>query len=355
MKRVYDGVSFEPWVGKNYDDGRVITAASGDAAPDVMRMDLTWVAQFAKLGALQSVSGLDGFDGIKRNALSAPMETGYYGGEYYGLPLNTNTTTAVWNMDLLKEFGAAEPPATIDELVALAREHNDPANEKWVFTIAGTYSWAMLPYFWTLGGSITNDDYSAATGYLNGADSVAALDTIASWYKDGVISPAIIGEQPDAWGGMTGGSYAMISEGPWFFSSNDTGFETATTSMPAGKGGSVSIVGGEDLVMFRSSKNQEAAWKFMQYMMSDEAQLAMTGAGLIPTMKSAADKMDTSKTPYLKGYLTQLETARARTPSSNWSQIDTILGTAFEQAIRGEMTAQEALDAAAAQIDPLLD
>ena len=100
---------------------QVITAASGDAAPDVMRMDLTWVAQFAKLGALQSVSGLDGFDGIKSNALSAPMETGYYGGEYYGLPLNTNTTTAVWNMDLLKEFGAAEPPATIDELVALAR------------------------------------------------------------------------------------------------------------------------------------------------------------------------------------------------------------------------------------------
>lgn len=333
---------------------QVITGASGDAAPDVMRMDLTWVAGFAKMGALQDISGFGGFEQIKSNAQKASMDTNYYNGGYYGLPLNSNTTVSVWNMDLLKEFGVTTVPTTMDEVVALAKEHNDPANEKFVFTIAGTYTWAMLPYFWTLGGDITDESFSVASGYLNSEASISALETIAGWFNDGVISHAIIGEQPDAWGGMTGGSYAMISEGPWFFSSNDSGFETQTTSMPAGPGGSVSIVGGEDIVMFKNSKNQDAAWTFMQYMLSDDAQLAMTGAGMIPTTKTAADKMDTSATPYLQAYLDQLETAKARTPSANWGDIDTVLGNAFELVIRGEASAKDALDQAAVQVDELL-
>lgn len=333
---------------------QIITAASGDAAPDVMRMDLTWVSQFGKLGALQDITGFDGFDQIKSNILDAPMATNLYNGSYYGLGLDANTTTSIWNMDLLTKYGVTAPPATIDELVALAKAHNDPANEEWVFTIAGTYTWAMLPYFWTLGGDITNSDYTVATGYLNSDASVKALETIAGWYKDGIISGAIIGEQPDAWGGMCGGKYAMISEGPWFFSSNVTSFKCEATLMPAGPGGSISIVGGQDVVMFKSSTKQDAAWKFMQFLVSDEAQLAMCDSGMIPVTKSATDKMDTSAAPYLDAYLKQLETAKPRTPSANWGQIDTLLGNAFETVIRGEATAKDALDQAAAQIDALL-
>lgn len=333
---------------------QILTGASGDAAPDVMRMDLTWVSGFAKMGALQDVSGFEGFDAIKDNAQKASMDTNYYNGGYYGLPLNSNTTCAIWNLDLLAEFGITEIPTTLDEVVALAKEHNDPANEKFVFTIAGTYTWAMLPYFWSLGGELTNEDFSVATGHLNSDASAKALDTIAGWYKDGVISGAIIGEQPDAWGGMTGGKYCFVSEGPWFFSSNDSGFATETTVMPAGEGGSISIVGGEDIVMFNSSKNQEAAWKFMQFMLSDDAQLAMTNAGMIPTTKTASEKMDTSATPYLRAYLDQLANAKARTPSANWGDIDALLGMAFESVVRGEQTAKEALDQIAPEIDQLL-
>ena len=80
----------------------------------------------------------------------------------------------------------------------------------------------------------------------------------------------------------------------------------------------------------------------------------MTKAGMIPVVKSAMDKVDTSASPYLAAYLEQLKTAKPRTPSANWGQIDTILGKAFETVIRGEATAKDALDAAAAQIDPLL-
>lgn len=333
---------------------QIITSSSGDAAPDVMRIDNTWVAEFAKLGALQDVSGFEGFDAVKAGMLDAPMATNYYNDGYYGIGLDTTTTVAIWNMDLLKEYGVTEPPTTMEELIALAKEHNDPANEQWAFTIAGTYTWAMLPYFWGLGGELTDENFTVATGYLNSETSVNALDTIAQWYKDGTISHAIIGEQPDAWGGMLGGKYAMISEGPWFFSSNDANFECRTTVMPAGVGGSTSIVGGQDIVMSSNCKNQEAAWKFMQYLVSEEAQLAMSEAGMIPVLKSAVEKMNVGETPYLEAYLNQLETAKPRTPSANWGQIDTLLGNTFEQVIRGEVSAKDALDQTAVEVDKLL-
>ena len=107
--------------------------------------------------------------------------------------------------------------------------------------------------------------------------------------------------------------------------------------------------------MFKNSTKQEAAWKFMQYMVSDEAQLAMCDAGMIPVTKSATGKMDTSATAYLDAYLEQLETAKPRTPSANWGQIDSLLGNTFETIIRGEASAKDALDQAATQVDALLN
>lgn len=64
---------------------------------DVIRMDLTWVSQMAKLGALECVNGYDGFDAIAANALEGSLNTTLYKGQNYGLPLNANTTVAVYN------------------------------------------------------------------------------------------------------------------------------------------------------------------------------------------------------------------------------------------------------------------
>ena len=56
----------------------------------------------------------------------------------------------------------------------------------------------------------------------------------------------------------------------------------------------------------------------------------------------------------MDAYLEQLKTAAPRTPSAERPAIEEILNTAFETVLRGNLSAQEALDAAAAQIDALL-
>lgn len=334
-------------------DEQLITAVTGDAAPDVIRLDLTWVSQMAKLGALECLNGYEGFETLAASIMSGSMNTTLYKGQNYGLPLNANTTVAVYNNAVLNEYGFDTPPETLDELMG-ALDKTDPANEKWLFAVSGSYNWAMLPFIWTLGGSVTDENYTTATGYLNSQKTIDALDTIVAWYQNGVIGPAIMGEQPDGWGGIEAGNYSMIVEGPWFFSSEDK-LDTYTPAlMPAVDGRSISIVGGEDIVMTSTSSKKDAAWTFIQFMLEDEQQVAMAGAGMIPVTESAMEKVDTSNSPYVDVYMEQLKTAEARIPCSSWPTIETILNTAFESVLRGEATSQDALTSAATQIDELL-
>lgn len=339
-----------PYEGLNQ---QIITAVAGNTAPDLVRMDITWVAQFAKLGALKALDEMDGFQEILGGALPGPMATTLYKGLHYGLPMNTNTTTGVFNLERLKELGFDAPPTTLEELLGAA-DLAEPQNEKWLFAVQGSFNWAMLPFIWTLGGSITDDAYTTATGYLNGEATVKALETVKSWYDNQLIGACILGEEPATWGGIENGNYAMVVEGPWFYSAGETRPNLPSATIPAVDGRSISIVGGEDLVMLKGTKNAEAAWTFMRFMMTAEAQLPMVSAGMIPTMAALLDQVDISGSPWMEAYLEQLKTAMPRTPSAEWPSIEEILNLTFESILRGAVSAQEGLDSAAAQIDVLL-
>lgn len=334
---------------------QVISAVAGNATPDVMRMDIIWVPEFAKLGALQVVDNLDGFSAIKDKAFNGPMETNYFNGHYYGIPQDTNTKIAIYNKTLLQQAGLTEPPKTFDELIAAAEKIK--AKDRWGIAIGGANTWGLPPYFLSLGGKVTDDKYTKATGYLNSPESVAALSKLVDLYDKKLIGPTIIGGKPDTWGGMKANNYLMIDDGPWFYSIQGDSAKQSTVPalFPQGPAGSISVVGGEDLVLFKGSKHPKEAWTFMQYMFSEEPQKILAKqAGLIPTNMDVANSADVSGDPIIKLYVDQLKTAWPRTPSPNWGKIDETLSQAFEKAFRHKATPQQALDDAAKQIDGFL-
>lgn len=343
-------------------DQQVLTAAAGGSAPDVMRMDLTWVANFAKLKALQPLDSFPGFDQIKGEVFEGPLSSNLYNSEYYGLPLNTNTKVGIYNKEILTEGGATEPPKTIDELVQLAK--NLKAKGKFGITIGGTSTWDFLPWFWTLGGKVTNDEFTKASGFLNSPESIKAMETVVGWNDEGLLAPTITGGQPSTWDGLRdqdGGEkakYMMINDGPWFFSifGDAVKDKMIPAVMPAGPDGkSHSVVGGEDIVMFKGAKHPEEAWEFIQFMLSEEIQVKLASAGLIPTNKNAAQNPELSTNAYyLTSYVQELETANTRTPSANWNKISDRLGLAFDLIIKKQASAKDELDKAAAEVDALL-
>lgn len=328
---------------------QLIAAVSGGGLPDVMRMDIIWTPEFADLGVLAPVDDLDGFSDIAATVLPGPLSTNELDGQHYGLPLDTNTQVFVYNDTLIDT-----PPTTFDELTDLATTLKGQG--VYGLALGGNGPWNVLPWFWSAGGTVTDDAYTTATGYLDSKDSIAALQWLVDFQNAGLLGPSSTGGSPDSWGGLTAGQYAALSDGPWLVAAlnGDMDGVLQASPLPEGPGGSISVVGGENLVMFASSEKQAASWAFEKFLLGDFAQSAMAEVGQIPVTQAGLSSDAITSVPYLAAYVEQLQTAQARTPVPTWPQIDQVLTDAFGAALRGTKTAEQALTEAAAQVDALL-
>jgi multiple sugar transport system substrate-binding protein len=335
---------------------KLTTSAAGGTLPDVIRSDIAWVPQYAKLGVFAPLDKLmPDFKKLSKVVYPGSLATNFYKGHYYGLPLDTNTRVLMYNQQALASAGITSPPATFAQLQADAPKLK--AKGIYAFADSGTGGWNILPWIWSGGGSLTNATFTKASGYLNSPKTVAAVQFLVNLYKQGAIPNLITGDQ-GALGtedGLAQGKYATILDGPWMFPifrSAYPEFHLQTNPVPAGPGGSVSVVGGEDIVMTSSSKHQAADAQFIRFMLSPWAQTQMAHAGQMP-VRTDVTKQLTKINAYYGIFERQLRTARPRTPSPNWPQIDTVLGNAVASAFKGQPT-QQALDGAAQQIDALL-
>lgn len=328
---------------------QLIAGVSGGGLPDVMRMDIIWTPEFADLGVLAPVDDLDGFSDIAATVLPGPLSTNEYDGQHYGVPLDTNTQVFVYNDTLIDT-----PPTTFEELETLAESLK--SDGVYGLALGGSGPWNVLPWFWSAGGTVTDDDYTTASGYLDSDESVAALQWLVDFNADGLLGPSSTGGSPDSWGGLSSGDYAALSDGPWLIAALNGDLDGALegSPLPAGPGGSISVVGGENLVMFATSEKQAAAWEFEKFLLGEFAQSAMAEVGQIPVTQAGLASDAVTSVPYLAAYVEQLQTAQARTPVPSWPQIDSILTDAFGAALRGTKTSEQALGDAAAQIDDLL-
>lgn len=336
---------------------KLLTAAAGSDLPDVVRADLAWVPELANLGILAPLSSaMPDFKKYAKLVFPGPLATNYFKGKYYGLPLDTNTRIMFYNKAVLAKAGFKHAPRTFAELVAMA-----PKLKKvgaYVFADSGTGGWSSLPWIWSGGGDITNKTYTKSTGYLNSAANVKTVQMLVNLYKAGEI-PSLITKDKGAIGtsdGLPKGNYATVFDGPWMYpiwQGQYPNYKPTATTVPAGPGGSVSVVGGEDVVMMSTSTQQAAAMEFIRYMLSPDWQLTMAKVGQMPVLKDTAAILGTIQ-PYYAIFAKQLLTAKPRVPSSNWQQIDGILDDYLQKALLGKMQVKAALTAAAKAIDPLL-
>jgi multiple sugar transport system substrate-binding protein len=340
-----------------YDQFRrkLLTAIAGGTAPDLIRADIIWVPEFADMGALARLDEvMADFDEYKEAVFPGPLSTNYLNGHYYGLPLDTNTRVLVYNIGMFEDAGIAGPPETMDDFLDACEKIKALGEDKYCFADGGTYAWAVNPWIWSFGGDVTDPDITVASGYLDGPDTKVAYEFLKNLVDMGYMHPGILGGGVDTWGGFGNNEIAMILEGPWFppFFGMDTAYDFAL--MPAGPAGHISVVGGEDIVMFQQSKNKEAAAEFIRFLLSEEIQLTLSEVGQMPVIKSALATETIQNHEFFGIFLEQLETAKARTPHPNWNKIEetyTLAGGVF---LLGEMSFEEALGEAATTIDGLL-
>lgn len=353
------GITVEP-TRYAYNDYKtaLLTAISSGEVPDVARLDIAWVSEFADQGALVQLDGnLPDFDNIIKDTYPGPLSTNFWNGHYYGLPLDTNTQVLLWNKDVFEAAGISAPPATMEEFASVACTINRSAAEtRYGYAQGGTYFWAPAPIFYAMGGKVTDEEITTATGYVNGPESVAAFTMLKDLYDQGCMSPNLLGGGIATDAGHAEGTYAMIIDGPWMvdiYKNNYPDFEVNFAPIPNGPQGTTSsVVGGEDVVILEGSANQEAAMKWAAYLLSPEAQKMMAEVGQMPVLASLAG--DPAMPPYFAVFQEQLKTAQARVPHPKWSDMDNAINNAYQRMLNGDQTPQEALDQAAEEINALL-
>ena len=336
---------------------KILISAKSDTLPDVARLDSAWVPEYQKMGILVPLNQeMSDFQDVSDGLLESAMTTAQIGGDSYGLALNTNTKILYYNTGAFEKAGL-KAPATMKEFAEDCKKlsgKNDAGQQVWGYDEPGLAGWNLCPFIWSMGGSLTNEDQTKATGYLNSKETVAAIQMLADLYKDQAITGWNSGDIPMTDGFGTG-RYMMLLEGPWKVSELAGAypeFEYATAPVPAGDGGPISVLGGEDIGMFKTA-NKDAAWKFMKFMTGEYAQEEMAKCGQIPCNKEALES-DTVKNADFAPYIEQLKTAKSRPTVASWSEIDSELTASVTAVMNGEKTAQEAMDDLAKKVDALL-
>jgi len=338
---------------------KLLTSAAGGELPDVARLDIIWVPQLAKLGTLMAGNSLPGFAALTKKVFPGPLSTNKYNGNYYGLPLDTNTKVLFSNTNVLKQHGIKQPPKMMSEFIADIKKltRGKGKSKVYGYMAGGTDLWNLVPWISSFGGSVLSPNMKTANGYLNGAKTFKAISTLVNLSKAGYIT----GLLPGANGDMTGlaqGQYAMIDEGPWDVPSMKQQYPKVKyqlSTFPAGAGGSAEVVGGEDIGVFNTdSAHEKAAWAFEQFMMSPYAQSMMESVGQMSTLNHLPNSPVLKGLSYYNVFRKQLATAVARPPVPNYTQIDTDVSNAVSLAVQGKESVKAALDQATQQVDALL-
>src|SRR5579883_1692625 len=132
------------------------TAAQSNTAPDILRSDVGWVAQFASLRYLlpldQYVSQSDLSDYLP-NALAYDK----YQDKLYGLPQVTDFLALLYNKAEFAKAGIANPPKTMDEFEADAQKLVSSKAAKYGFETSGA-SYFALPFLWSFGGGMIDSN-----------------------------------------------------------------------------------------------------------------------------------------------------------------------------------------------------
>lgn len=347
-------LEYIPWEeGQN----QLITSATNQTLPDVTTIAGRWTAQLVEMGAIEP---LDKYfpEGFADQFVEGAWNTTQYKDETWGLPVGFTTTGLFYRSDWLKEAGFSEPPKTWAEFMKVAKAMTD-GKDRHGFGLVGHNSmetvmfWA--PFLWSNGGELLTNDLTEAT--FNSKEGVEALQFYVDLYKEASPKGSINNKRGDSQNLFLSGAVGMTTVGPWFpkFIANDApDIEYGIAPYPVEKT-AVNLGTADHIVMSQTSKNKEAAWKFIEFFTNEENDLKWAKhQGFIPYHKANLDDEDIRSNPNMAFFLDVAPQAKTYPTMPEWPQIDQALADAIQQALMGEKTPEEALNEAAEKVNDIL-
>jgi multiple sugar transport system substrate-binding protein len=326
---------------------KIATAIAGGQTPDVTLVGTTWLPEFSASGALDATPT----DVIDKSAFfEGSWSTTEVDGTSFGVPWYTETRLIYYRKDLAEKAGVTPAAGwSQDDLKAFAKAMQDKGGAKWGISLqpGGQGSWqTVAPFAWQRGAELVDGDKFT----FNTPEFQEALDYYGSFFTD-KISPT--GLTPGALEtGFINGSIGAFVSGPWHIGilgeQGGEGFDEKWAVAPMPKEtAATSFTGGGDLVVFKDSKNRDAAWKFVDYLTQDAQQQKLYKlVGSLPAVQATWESGELASDPLLKAFGDQLQDAKSAPAVATWEQVAAPLDDAVEQVSLGKSDSEKALGTA---------
>lgn len=321
------------------------TSISGGSTPDLAMMGSTWMVDFADAFAtVPSNFGTDDF-------FEGPLAAMTVGDRLAGVPWTVDTRALYYREDLAQQAGWTEAPSTWDELKQLAKDLQANGSEYGISLSAGTDSFQSSLWMpWSAGAELADgEDWT-----LNSPEMQTGFEFYASFFAEGIADATPDTASAATEGAFVSGESPIMITGPWGMAEIDNlgGADYAVAPLPSDVS-STAFAGGSGLVVFRESENQDAAWKFAQWLSEAQTQADLFSlTGELPSTEGAWELPELSE-PEVQVFGQQLQTAKSVPVSSSWVKISASGDLLLEKVRRGEISVTDALDELQAEADEL--
>jgi multiple sugar transport system substrate-binding protein len=333
---------------------RLTTDVAGGNAPDISIIGTRWLLDFASQGVAEPIDSYLTPE-FKASFIDTFMNPGIIDGKMMGLPVAASARAMMVNMDLYDKAGVA-PPTTWDELYAASKKIAE-LPDVYAFGLQGkeietdAYFYYSL---WTHGGDILKADGTS------GLDSEAAL-TAAKLYKqmidEGLTQPSPTNyTREDVFNMFKQGQLATIFTFPMLIPQlKEEAPNLNYKILPFPEAGAKATYGVTDtLMMFADSDVKEAAWKFIEFTYQDKYREEFDlGEGFLPVTKNVAALEHFTSDPDVAGFAAGLPYAKFAPVIANWEEIADVTVRTLQQIYLGDVTPEDGLKAAAAEINKI--
>jgi multiple sugar transport system substrate-binding protein len=335
-----------------------IVAAAPAGTYDTVLVDVIWPAEFASKKMIVDIT--DRFPESERSKIfDGALKTTEYQGSYYGVPWILDTKYFFYNKEMLEEAGTA-PPETWDAVVEAARALKSQGVVEYPLVWSWAQAEALMCDYATLlgayGGQFFDEGGKPA---FNTGGGLQALEFMRMTLDEKLSNSASTESlEEDVRRIISQGEAAMALNWTYMFAlANDPNesqvagqIEIAHT--PAGPAGAPGVNGSMGIAVSNGSQNQDEAWRYIQFMTSQEVQNQYAKLSL-PIWKSSYEEQEVVEAlpqvvPVAKEQLNDM-ILRPIVPQYNQVSLD--MQVEIQRALTGDKSPKQALDDAAGSVE----
>ncbi len=336
---------------------------------DVALVDLVWLGTFVEGGWLVPIDqfladpalvdpklDLDGFFPLLLEAFGA------WDGVQYGLPIDNYSGLLFYNSCHLTEAGFDRPPETWHELrdvygSALTKEN------RYAFALQSARSEtqsadSFARFLWPFGGSFLTEGFHSNLGSEHSLDGLRFRQDLLPYMPENITSY----DHAEVVQAFTDGQVSMITEWSAFYpviADAEIAECVGVAPEPSGPVGRRPALGGFSMAVTTQapSKEQAAAWLFIQWATSEATAMNYLERGGIPARQSVYENPETrARFPFADALVTSWQEGvpEFRPRFSEWTIISPMVQEWGVRILDGDVTVEEGVRLLSEQIDSTL-